>query len=87
MRMKNKNYTLPLALVFSLFFLWAISSNLLPTMIRQLMKTWQQPVAYDDTAADEDVRIEYVRGFVYRISLLAGIFYLPDTYRYVYEAV
>ena len=39
MRMKNKNYTLPLALVFSLFFLWAISSNLLPTMIRQLMKT------------------------------------------------
>jgi hypothetical protein len=47
----------------------------------------QQPVAYDDTAADEDVRIEYVRGFVYRISLLAGIFYLPDTYRYVYEAV
>ena len=39
MRMKNKNYTLPLVLVFSLFFLWAISSNLLPTMIRQLMKT------------------------------------------------
>ena len=39
MLMKNKNYTLPLALVFSLFFLWAISSNLLPTMIRQLMKT------------------------------------------------
>lgn len=28
-----------LALVFCLFFLWAISSNLLPTMIRQLMKT------------------------------------------------
>lgn len=37
--MKQKNYTLPLALIFSLFFLWAISSNLLPTMIRQLMKT------------------------------------------------
>ena len=38
--MKNNNsYKLPLALVFSLFFLWAISSNLLPTMIRQLMKT------------------------------------------------
>lgn len=36
--MKNK-YILPLSLVFSLFFLWAISSNLLPTMIRQLMKT------------------------------------------------
>lgn len=37
--MKNNKYTLPLALVFALFFLWAISSNLLPTMIRQLMKT------------------------------------------------
>ncbi len=37
--MKKNNYLLPLSLVFSLFFLWAISSNLLPTMIRQLMKT------------------------------------------------
>lgn len=37
--MNQKNYKLPLLLVFSLFFLWAISSNLLPTMIRQLMKT------------------------------------------------
>lgn len=37
--MKKNSYLLPLALVFSLFFLWAISSNLLPTMIRQLMKT------------------------------------------------
>ena len=35
---KNKN-ALALGLVFSLFFLWAISSNLLPTMIRQMMKT------------------------------------------------
>lgn len=35
---KNK-YTTVLALIFSLFFIWAISSNLLPTMIRQLMKT------------------------------------------------
>lgn len=37
--MKNKNYYVPLMLIFCLFFLWAISSNLLPTMIRQLMKT------------------------------------------------
>lgn len=37
--MKNKKYVLPLTLIFSLFFIWAISSNLLPTMIRQLMKT------------------------------------------------
>ncbi len=35
----KKKYTVPLILVFCLFFLWAISSNLLPTMIRQLMKT------------------------------------------------
>lgn len=33
------NKRVPLILVFCLFFLWAISSNLLPTMIRQLMKT------------------------------------------------
>jgi FHS family L-fucose permease-like MFS transporter len=37
--MKKNNYTTALALIFSLFFIWAISSNLLPTMIRQLMKT------------------------------------------------
>jgi FHS family L-fucose permease-like MFS transporter len=37
--MKTKNNIIPLALVFCLFFLWAISSNLLPTMIRQIMKT------------------------------------------------
>ena len=37
--MEKKSYRLPLALIFCLFFLWAISSNLLPTMIRQLMKT------------------------------------------------
>ena len=36
--MKRKQLR-PLILVFCLFFLWAISSNLLPTMIRQLMKT------------------------------------------------
>ena len=34
-----KKNVIALSLVFSLFFLWAISSNLLPTMIRQLMKT------------------------------------------------
>lgn len=40
MKNQSKNqYALALALIFSLFFLWAISSNLLPTMIRQLMKT------------------------------------------------
>lgn len=37
--MKTKKYIFASTLVFSLFFIWAISSNLLPTMIRQLMKT------------------------------------------------
>ena len=37
--MKNNRHFVALVLIFSLFFLWAISSNLLPTMIRQLMKT------------------------------------------------
>lgn len=37
--MKRNSYVIPLSLIFCLFFLWAISSNLLPTMIRQLMKT------------------------------------------------
>lgn len=36
---KGNTYKITLALIFSLFFIWAISSNLLPTMIRQLMKT------------------------------------------------
>ena len=39
--MLNKKYTFALTLIFSLFFIWAISSNLLPTMIRQLMKTFE----------------------------------------------
>lgn len=38
--MSNKNkYLIPLVLVITLFFVWAVSANLLPTMIRQLMKT------------------------------------------------
>lgn len=39
-KQKNK-YGTALILIFSLFFIWAISSNLLPTMIRQLMKTFE----------------------------------------------
>lgn len=36
---KQNKYFMPLALVICLFIVWAISANLLPTMIRQLMKT------------------------------------------------
>ncbi len=39
MTQKQTNNTLALTLIFSLFFIWAISASLLPTMIRQLMKT------------------------------------------------
>ncbi len=39
MTTKQTNTTLALTLIFSLFFIWAISASLLPTMIRQLMKT------------------------------------------------
>jgi FHS family L-fucose permease-like MFS transporter len=39
--MKKNNYFIPLVLIFSLFFIWAISSNLLPSMIRQLMETFK----------------------------------------------
>lgn len=38
MKTENK-YFIPLVLVITLFFVWAVSANLLPTMIRQLMKT------------------------------------------------
>jgi FHS family L-fucose permease-like MFS transporter len=51
--MKKNSYSLSLALIFSLFFIWAISSNLLPTMIRQLMKTCELStftVSFTETA-------------------------------------
>lgn len=71
--MKNNNsYKLPLALVFSLFFLWAISSNLLPTMIRQLMKTCE---------------LNTFEASFTENSLLAGVFYFPDSDSHVHEAV
>lgn len=38
---KKLSVVVALAMVFSLFFLWAISNNLLPTMIKQIMKTCQ----------------------------------------------
>lgn len=42
MRQKNSlSVVTALVIVFSLFFLWAISNNLLPTMIKQIMKTCQ----------------------------------------------
>ena len=47
----------------------------------------QQPSAYNDQAAHEDLRTQRVRGLVHRDSILARIFHLPDSYRDVHEAI
>lgn len=76
--MKNKKYLLPLALVFSLFFLWAISSNLLPTMIRQLMKTCELN-AFEASFTESAYWLAYfifpipIAMFMKRYSYKAGI--------------
>ncbi len=54
------------------FFLWAISSNLRPTMMRQLMKTCE---LYTFEAS------------FYRDCLLAGLFYFPHPHSDVYETL
>ena len=76
--MKNKKYLLPLALVFSLFFLCAISSNLLPTMIRQLMKTCELN-AFEASFTESAYWLAYfifpipIAMFMKRYSYKAGI--------------
>ena len=47
----------------------------------------QQPAAYDDPSAHEDLRTERLRGIIYRNGLLAGLLHLPDSDRYVHEEV
>lgn len=75
--MKNK-YLLPLSLIFSLFFLWAISSNLLPTMIRQLMKTCELN-AFEASFTEAAYWLAYfifpipIAMFMKRFSYKAGI--------------
>jgi len=75
----NKNkYTVALALIFSLFFIWAISSNLLPTMIRQLMKTFELS-AFEASLTEASYWMAYfifpipIAMFLYRYSYKAGI--------------
>ncbi|GHU70548.1 L-fucose:H+ symporter permease [Bacteroidia bacterium] len=77
--MKNKNtYIVPLALIFSLFFIWAISSNLLPTMIRQLMKTFELS-AFQASLTEASYWLAYfifpipIAMFMKRYSYKAGI--------------
>ncbi|NDW19648.1 L-fucose:H+ symporter permease [Dysgonomonas sp. 216] len=75
----NKNkYTVALALIFSLFFIWAISSNLLPTMIRQLMKTFELS-AFEASLTEASYWMAYfifpipIAMFMKRYSYKAGI--------------
>jgi FHS family L-fucose permease-like MFS transporter len=77
--MKKKNaYIVPLALIFSLFFIWAISSNLLPTMIRQLMKTFELS-AFQASLTEASYWLAYfifpipIAMFMKRYSYKAGI--------------
>ncbi|MCD7962165.1 MAG: L-fucose:H+ symporter permease [Rikenellaceae bacterium] len=76
--MRNKEYTFALTLIFSLFFIWAISSNLLPTMIRQLMKTFELS-AFQASLTEASYWIAYfifpipIAMFMKRYSYKAGI--------------
>ncbi|MCC8089575.1 MAG: L-fucose:H+ symporter permease [Rikenellaceae bacterium] len=76
--MRSNKYTLPLALIFSLFFIWAISSNLLPTMIRQLMKTFELS-AFEASLTEASYWIAYfifpipIAMFMKKYSYKAGI--------------
>lgn len=76
--MKNKKNTLALTLIFSLFFIWAISSNLLPTMIRQLMKTFELS-AFQASLTEASYWIAYfifpipIAMFMKRYTYKAGI--------------
>lgn len=81
MKMKNR-YTIALTLIFSLFFIWAISSNLLPTMIRQLMKTFELS-AFEASLTEASYWIAYfifpipiamfMKRFSYKAGIIAGL--------------
>jgi len=78
--MKKNN--LALGLIFCLFFLWAISSNLLPTMIRQLMKTCELNT-FEASFTESAYWLAYficpipiamfMRRFSYRVGIIAGL--------------
>jgi FHS family L-fucose permease-like MFS transporter len=79
--MKKNN--LALGLIFCLFFLWAISSNLLPTMIRQLMKTCELNT-FEASFTESAYWLAYficpipiaifMRRFSYRVGIITGLF-------------
>ena len=77
-----KKNQLALALIFCLFFLWAISSNLLPTMIRQLMKTCELNT-FEASFTESAYWLAYficpipiamfMRRFSYRVGIVTGL--------------
>ena len=83
MKTNNKNkYTITLALIFSLFFIWAISSNLLPTMITQLMKTFELS-AFEASLTEASYWMAYfifpipkamfMKRFTYKAGIIVGL--------------
>ena len=78
--MKHKRVAL--ALIFCLFFLWAISSNLLPTMIRQLMKTCELNT-FEASFTESAYWLAYficpipiamfMRRYSYRVGIITGL--------------
>ena len=77
-----KKNRLALALIFCLFFLWAISSNLLPTMIRQLMKTCELNT-FEASFTESAYWLAYficpipiamfMRRYSYRVGIITGL--------------
>lgn len=77
-----KKNTVALSLIFCLFFLWAISSNLLPTMIRQLMKTCELNT-FEASFTESAYWLAYficpipiamfMRRYSYRVGIIAGL--------------
>ncbi|MBR6120865.1 MAG: L-fucose:H+ symporter permease [Prevotella sp.] len=77
-----KKNTFALSLIFCLFFLWAISSNLLPTMIRQLMKTCELNT-FEASFTESAYWLAYficpipiamfMRRFSYRVGIVTGL--------------
>lgn len=77
-----KKNQLALALIFCLFFLWAISSNLLPTMIRQLMKTCELNT-FEASFTESAYWLAYficpipiamfMRRYSYRVGIITGL--------------
>ncbi len=78
--MKKSTNKFALGLIFCLFFIWAISSNLLPTMIRQLMKTFELS-AFEASLTEASYWLAYfifpipIAMFLKRYSYKAGIIF------------